>query len=123
MKWNQFHCARFPWIQKYTLYHTTKAEAELVATKNKFYLTGSFKAGSGKEIIIQGFNISPNSVKVYAGGTPLREGTDYVVDYTFGKVTILNDGILSSGKDINITYEQQDHSHFKPVRCWALLWL
>lgn len=103
-------------IQKYvydTLYHTTKAEAELVATKNKFYMVGSFKAGSGKEIIIQGFNISQGSVKVYAGGTPLREGTDYTVDYTFGKVTILNEGILSSGKSINVTYEQQDPFSFQ----------
>jgi cell surface protein SprA len=96
-----------------TLYRTTKAEAELVATKNKFYITGSFKAGAGKEIIIQGFNISPGSVKVYAGGTPLREQVDYTVDYTFGKVTILNEGILSSGKTINITYEQQDPFAFQ----------
>jgi cell surface protein SprA len=103
-------------LQKYlydTLYRTTKAEAELVATKNKFYIVGSFKAGAGKEIIIQGFNISPGSVKVYAGGTPLREQVDYTVDYTFGKVTILNDGILSSGKTINITYEQQDPFAFQ----------
>jgi cell surface protein SprA len=103
-------------INKYvydTLYRTTKAEAELFATKNKFYLVGSFKAGSGKEIVIQGFNISQGSVKVYAGGTPLREGTDYTVDYTFGKVTILNEGILSSGKDIDITYEQQDPFAFQ----------
>lgn len=103
-------------IQKYvydTLYHTTKAEAELVATKNKFYITGSFRAGAGKDIIIQGFNISPGSVKVFAGGSPLREGVDYTVDYTFGKVSILNDGILSSGKDISITYEQQDPFAFQ----------
>ena len=103
-------------INKYvydTLYRTAKAEAELVATKNKFYIVGSFKSGSGKEIIIQGFNITQGSVKVYAGGTPLREGTDYTVDYTFGKVTILNEGILSSGKNISITYEQQDPFAFQ----------
>ncbi|CAN5391011.1 cell surface protein SprA [soil metagenome] len=103
-------------LQKYlydTLYHTTKAEAELVATKNKFWITGAFKAGAGKDIIIQGFNISQGSVKVFAGGAPLREGVDYQVDYTFGKVTILNEGILSSGKDISITYEQQDPFSFQ----------
>jgi len=103
-------------LQKYvydTLYHTTKAEAELVATKNKFYLTGSVKSGTGKDIIIQGFNISQGSVKVYAGGMPLQEGRDYTVDYTFGKVTILNEGILNSGKDIQITYEQQDPFAFQ----------
>jgi len=102
--------------QKYvysSLYNTTKAEAELIATKNKFYIVGSFKAGSGKDIIIQGFNIAQGSVKVYAGGTPLREGTDYTVDYTFGKVTILNEGILSSGKNITINYEQQDPFAFQ----------
>ncbi len=103
-------------IQKYvydTLYHTTKAEAELVANKNKFYIVGSFKAGAGKDIIIQGFNISQGSVKVFAGGSPLREGVDYTVDYTFGKVTILNEGILSSGKNISVTYEQQDPFSFQ----------
>ena len=102
--------------QKYvydTLYHTTKAEAELVATKNKFFITGSFKAGAGKDIIIQGFNISPGSVKVFAGGSPLRENVDYTVDYTFGKVTILNEGILTSGKNISVTYEQQDPFAFQ----------
>ncbi len=96
-----------------TLYRTTQVEAATVATKNKFWIDGSFKAGSGKEIVIQGFNISPGSVKVFAGGMPLREGTDYSVDYTFGKVIILNDGILSSGKDIEITYEQQDPFAFQ----------
>lgn len=103
-------------IQKYvydTLYHTTKAEAELVATKNKFYIAGSFKAGAGRDIVIQGFNISQGSVKVFAGGTPLREHIDYTVDYTFGKVSILNEGILSSGKNISITYEQQDPFAFQ----------
>ncbi len=103
-------------ISKYvydTLYHTTQAEAVLVNTLNKFYFTGSFKAGSGRDIVIQGFNITPGSVKVFSGGTPLREGVDFTVDYTFGKVTILNEGILSSGKDLDITYEQQDPFSFQ----------
>lgn len=103
-------------INKYlydTLYHTTQAEAALVTTKNKFFITGTFKAGSGREIPISAFNITHGSVKVFSGGTPLREGTDYTVDYTFGKVTILNEGILSSGKDLDITYEQQDSFSFQ----------
>jgi cell surface protein SprA len=103
-------------INKYlydTLYHTTQIEASLVTTKNKFFITGSFKAGSGREIPIQAFNITQGSVKVFAGGTPLIEGRDYTVDYTFGKVIILNEGILSSGKDLDITYEQQDPFAFQ----------
>ncbi len=103
-------------IQKYaydTLYNTTKADAELFATKNKFYIKGLYNAGSSKEILIPGFGVSPGSVKVYAGGMPLNEGTDFVVDYTFGKVTIMNDQILSSGKNIEIKYEQSDPFAFQ----------
>jgi cell surface protein SprA len=103
-------------IQKYvydTLYRTTKADAELFATKNKFYLVGSYNAGSSKEILIPGFGVSQGSVRVYAGGTPLIEGQDYTVDYTFGRVTILNDAILNSGKNISIQYEQADPFAFQ----------
>jgi cell surface protein SprA len=103
-------------IQKYsydTLYRTTKADAELFATKNKFWLKGTYNAGSSKEILIPGFGVSQGSVKLYAGGIPLMEGTDYVVDYTFGKVTILNDAILSSGKNIEVQYEQSDPFAFQ----------
>ncbi len=35
------------------------------------------------------------------------------MDYTFGKVTILNDQILSSGKQIEVKYEQSDPFAFQ----------
>jgi cell surface protein SprA len=103
-------------IQKYsydTLYRTTKADAELFATKNKFFLVGTYNAGSSKEILIPGFGVSQGSVKVFAGGIPLIEGQQYTVDYTFGKVTILDESILSSGKEISIQYEQSDPFAFQ----------
>jgi len=103
-------------VQKYvfdTLYHSTRADAEQFATKNKFWLTGLYSAGSAKEIVIPGFGVSQGSVKVFAGGIALIEGTDYTVDYTFGKVTILNDAILSSGKNISVQYEQSDPFAFQ----------
>ncbi len=103
-------------IQKYsydTLYNTTKADAELFATKNKFYIKGLYNAGSSKEILIPGFGVSQGSVKVYSGGIPLSEGTDFVVDYTFGKVTIMNDQILNSGKNIEVKYETSDPFAFQ----------
>jgi cell surface protein SprA len=103
-------------VQKYvydTLYRTTRADAELVATKNKFFLVGTYSAGSSKEIMIPGFGVSPGSVRVYAGGTPLMEGTEYTVDYTFGRVTILSDAILNSGKNISVQYEQADPFAFQ----------
>ncbi|HEY3404874.1 MAG TPA: cell surface protein SprA [Ohtaekwangia sp.] len=103
-------------IQKYsydTLYRTTKADAELFATKNKFWLMGTYNAGSSKEILIPGFGVSQGSVKLFAGGIPLTEGVDYVVDYTFGKVTVLNESILSSGKNIEVQFEQSDPFAFQ----------
>jgi cell surface protein SprA len=103
-------------IEKYvydTLYRTTKAEAELFATKNKFFITGLYSAGSSKEILIPGFGVSQGSVRVYAGGIPLIENTQYTVDYTFGKVTILDESILNSGKNISIQYEQSDPFAFQ----------
>lgn len=103
-------------IQKYsydTLYRTTKADAELFATKNKFFIAGQYNAGSAREILIPGFGISQGSVKIFAGGMPLQEGTDYTVDYTFGKVIINNESILSSGKNISVQYEQSDPFAFQ----------
>ncbi len=103
-------------VQKYsfdTLYNTTKADAELFATKNKFYIKGLYNAGSSKEILIPGFGVAQGSVKLFAGGMPLTEGTDFVVDYTFGKVTVLNESILSSGKPIEVKYEQSDPFAFQ----------
>ena len=103
-------------IAKYsydTLYSTTRSDASLFASKNKFYLKGQYTASSTNEILIPGFGVSQGSVKVYAGGIQLTEGTDYVVDYTFGKVTILNESIMNSGKDIQVQYEQLDAFSFQ----------
>lgn len=103
-------------INKYvydTLYRTTRADAELFVTKNKFFLVGRYVANSAREILIPGFGVTPGSVRVFAGGTPLLEGVDYTVDYTFGRVNILNDAILNSGKNISVQYEQADPFTFQ----------
>ncbi|MEQ8546894.1 MAG: cell surface protein SprA [Cyclobacteriaceae bacterium] len=103
-------------IEKYvydTLYSTTRADAEQVASKNKFFIVGSFNAGSSSEIALPGINIAEGSVVVTAGNTPLTEGLDYTVDYNLGRVRILNEGILSSGKTINISYEKADLFNFQ----------
>ncbi len=103
-------------VNKYvydTLYRSTKADAQLVASKNKYFITGEMKSGSSSEISLRGFNIAEGSVKVFAGGVPLIEGTDYQVDYTFGKVRITNQGVLNSGKKITINYETADLFNFQ----------
>ena len=103
-------------INKYvydTLYRTTKAEAELDLSKNKFYITGRMQAGSSSEIVLPGINISENSVTVTAGNTPLIEGQDYRVDYNLGRVTIINEAVLNSGKPIKVAYEKADLFNFQ----------
>ncbi|WP_152425127.1 T9SS outer membrane translocon Sov/SprA [Nafulsella turpanensis] len=106
-------------IEKYvydTLYETTRSDAELVAGKNKFFLEGSFAAGSTTDIALPGINIAEGSVRVFAGNTPLTEGIDYQVDYSFGRVKILNEGIINSGKQLRITYEKASLLNFQTRR-------
>ncbi len=103
-------------IEKYVydeLYSNTKAVAERDATKNKFVITGKLTAGSSSEVALPGINIAEGSVVVTAGGTLLTEGLDYNVDYNLGVVRILNDGILNSGKQLNISYEKADLFNFQ----------
>jgi cell surface protein SprA len=103
-------------VSKYvydTLYRDTRAAAELFTTKNKFFIVGRYNAGSAQEISIPGFGVSQGSVRVFAGGIALQEGLDYTVDYTFGRVTILNGAILNSGKNISVQYEQNDPFAFQ----------
>ncbi|TRX55626.1 cell surface protein SprA [Fulvivirga sp. M361] len=103
-------------IAKYAyneLYDNTQIDAQLVSSKNKFLLQGIFQSGSSNEIVIPGFNIAEGSVRVFAGGSPLVEGTDFQVDYTFGKVNIINEGVLNSGKKISISYEKADLFNFQ----------
>ena len=103
-------------IEKYvfdTLYATTRADAQQVASQNKYFILGRFNAGSSSEIVLPGINIAENSVVVTAGNTPLTEGLDYTVDYNLGRVRIINEGILSSGKTINISYEKADLFNFQ----------
>jgi len=96
-----------------SLYNTTKADAELNTNKNKFFIVGSFVSGSANEIMLPGINIAEGSVQVIAGNTPLSEGVDFTVDYNLGRVTILNEGILNSGKRIQIQYEKADLFNFQ----------
>lgn len=103
-------------IQRYvydTLYGTTKADAQLDVNKDKYFLSGSLKSGSSSEILLDGIKIAEGSVVVTAGGITLVEGTDYTVDYNFGKVQILNESIINSGKNIKVSYEKADLFNFQ----------
>jgi len=88
-----------------SLYSMTKTAAEQYSEKNKFTLRGYYSSQSGSEISLNAMNVAQGSVTVTAGGVQLVENVDYTVDYTLGRVTILNEGILNSGTPINIALE------------------
>ena len=88
-----------------SLYTMTKTSAEQYSEKNKFSLRGYYSSQSGSEISLNAMNVAQGSVTVTAGGVQLIENVDYTVDYTLGRVTILNEGILNSGTPINIALE------------------
>jgi len=88
-----------------SLYTLTKHLARQYPDKNRFAMEGRYKSGAGSEISLNAMNVPQGSVKVTAGGVPLRENVDYTVDYTLGRVKIINEGILNSGTPINISLE------------------
>lgn len=90
------------------LYDTTKTAASQIAEKNKFILRGEYKASSGAEIDLGASNVPRGSVRVTAGGATLTENVDYTVDYTSGRVTILNEAIISSGQAISVSLEDRN---------------
>ena len=91
-----------------SLYTTTKSVARQYPEKNRFAMEGRYKSSSGSEISLNAMNVPQGSVTVTAGGVPLRENVDYTVDYTLGRVKIINEGILSSGTPINISLESNN---------------
>lgn len=103
-------------VEKYVfseLYDSTKTKAQQIAEKNKFLLAGTYSSSSSSEIMLNAMNVPEGSVKVTAGGRVLVEGQDYTVDYTLGRVTIINQGILESGTPVKIALENQSLFNFQ----------
>lgn len=88
------------------LYINTKAQAKNnFQSKDKFLLKGYAKTENSGGISLNSFNVPRGSVKVTAGGRQLVEGVDFVVDYQFGKVQIIDPGLQASGVPINVSTE------------------
>ena len=87
------------------LYDSTRTVARQIAEKNKFLITGEYKASRNDEIQLGAMNIPRGSVVVTAGGQTLMEGSDYTVDYNSGIVKILNKSILDAGTSVNVSLE------------------
>ena len=90
------------------LYDSTKTRAQEFAYLNRFVIRGSYKTSISSEISLGAFNLPPGSVNVSAGGQKLIEGRDYEIDYTVGRVKILNEALLTSGAPINISFEDNN---------------
>ncbi len=90
-----------------SLYTQTKTQAEQIPERNKYIINGYYSSSSGNEISLNAFNVPQGSVRVTAGGRTLTENVDYTVDYTLGRVRIINEGIMNSGTPINISLENQ----------------
>ena len=87
------------------LYDSTLFLAQQFPEKNRFVIKGKYQGSGGNRIQLGAFQLPENSVTVSLGGILLVEGQDYNVDYNLGVVTIINEGLLSSGQQITVDYE------------------
>ncbi len=95
----------------FTSLYTTKQEQARRETKfDVFRIQGSYQGASQSFFDLRAFNgLIEGSVRVTAGGSELREGSDYTVDYSgSGTVNIINPGLLSDGREIAIDFEQNN---------------
>lgn len=87
------------------LYDSTRVIAQQLPQKNRYKLKGTYQSATSNEFSLNSMNIPQGSVRVTAGGVPLSENVDYTVDYTLGRVKIINESILNSGQPIKISAE------------------
>ncbi|MFN8287275.1 MAG: cell surface protein SprA [Chitinophagales bacterium] len=90
------------------LYDSTKFWAQQFPEYNRFVIKGTYKGTNNREISLGAGNIPKNSVVVTAGGQKLVEGTHYTVDYNLGRITIIDAGILNSGQQIKVDFENNN---------------
>lgn len=90
------------------LYDSTKFRAQQFPEFNRFVIKGQYKGSNNREISLGAGNIPRGSVVVTAGGQKLVEGTHYLVDYNLGRITIIDDGILNSGQQVKVDYENNN---------------
>lgn len=87
------------------LYDSTKTVAKRIAERDKFVLMGQYSGSSNSVIQLGAFNIPRGSISVTAGGVTLTENSDYIVDYSMGTVTIINQSLIDAGTKVNVTLE------------------
>ncbi|MGN1244418.1 MAG: cell surface protein SprA, partial [Alloprevotella sp.] len=104
------------------LYDSTRTVARQLAEKNKYMITGQYKATRNDEIQLGALNIPRGSVVVTAGGQTLSEGSDYTVDYYSGVVKVLNKSLLDAGTPINVSLESNTDYGMQRKTMFGLDW-
>lgn len=93
------------------VYDTTIEVARLQTARDRFVIsgeaTGSSSGGSNR-ISLGAWNIAPGSVRVTLDGTPLKENTDYIVEYYSGILTVLNPRATLPTANLSVELEQAD---------------
>jgi hypothetical protein len=87
-----------------TLYDTTSQAA--ITAASKFYI--EVKSQNKSATYQLGFNLIEGSEEVRLNGRPLQRGTDYVIDYYTGTLTILNEEATLPTADVQISYESNE---------------
>jgi cell surface protein SprA len=89
------------------LYGQKKANARRDSQHDVYRIRGEYSGTVSDFYDLRAYaGLVPGSVRVTSGGTPLQENSDFIVDYAGGSVTITNPAFLTSGREINIEYEQ-----------------
>jgi cell surface protein SprA len=91
------------------LYDSTKTIAQQFFPKlNRYLIKGTYTATGGSEYQLNAVNIPQGSVVVTAGTLKLQEGNDYTIDYSAGRIRVLNQALLSSGQPISVKLENNE---------------
>jgi len=77
-----------------------------ILQESQFYFEVNSKMTSANYQL--GFNVIEESEQVMLNGQPLTRGTDYIIDYMTGNLTILRDGATSPNANIDITYSKNE---------------
>ncbi|MBA3679810.1 MAG: cell surface protein SprA, partial [Bacteroidetes bacterium] len=101
------------------LYDSTKTAASFIQNKNRYKIKGTYRSASGSEIALNALNIPQGAVVVTANGVALVENTDYTVDYTLGRVKIINEGILNSGAQVKVSLESNSLFNIQQKSLWG----
>nr|WP_261382295.1 cell surface protein SprA [Mucilaginibacter achroorhodeus] len=102
------------------LYDSTKVIAQQLFPKlNRYLIKGTYTGQNGSEYQLNAVNVPQGSVVVTAGNLRLQEGTDYTIDYSSGRLRMLNQALLQSGQPINIKLENNELFGVQQKSLWG----